>query len=815
VPVTWRRLAWALAACVFVVLPFGGGAMGATSFGANGNIAFVRGGVNIEFRDTTTVIAGATDPSWSPNGLKLAFVQATQIKTCDVATCPPTPAQVGSLTGSQPVWSPDGTKLAFVNGNQIHVASSTDGSGDIAVTTSGTNADPSWSPDGTQLVFTQNGVIVKAPPTAGATATAVSTGLANSSQPAWSPDGSTIAFQSSANGGINHIYVVPAVGGTAQQITPTPSTHAETAPSWAPAGDSIVYADATDGLRTVTQSGFTWQAPAQVTFPSTPGDATPDWQTIAPIAGTPSINGGSAPQSGQLLSASNGNWVGAKTFTYQWSRCNSSGGSCSNIGGATGSTYAVVSADVGSTLRVTVTGTNDAGSTTSQPSAQTGVVTAAGTVTAPRNTSYPVISLGFQQTAPLVGTTITATNGTWTGSFPMTFTYQWKFCDSPTASCFSIAGAKSSFYTVPETYYGKSLRVEVTATNSAGAVSQNSEATPAVTAIAAFLRVTPQILPIRPIVDTQLSLTSGTWDGTPAPKFTYSWRRCNPPGDIPSCVPILGATASTYTPKVEDIGQTIRVWITGTNIAGSSQGITNHTFPVIDKQHFAPTTLSSPSVNGTVGLGRQLTASIGSFNGDAPITSTFVWQRCDATGFACKIIPGATKVIYLPTLVDVGYTLRIAVTVTNAYGKILVPSDVTEPVVSKPPRHKGRRIVGTSGPDYLAGGGWDDTILGLGGNDTLLGGAGDDRIYGGAGNDVITGGAGADTIFGGPGSDTIYAADGERDVIDCGDGRDRVVADSFDKVNKNCEVVQIVTPSTPTPTSPTPPLETPTPFRRR
>ena len=72
----------------------------------------------------------------------------------------------------------------------------------------------------------------------------------------------------------------------------------------------------------------------------------------------------------------------------------------------------------------------------------------------------------------------------------------------------------------------------------------------------------------------------------------------------------------------------------------------------------------------------------------------------------------------------------------------------------------------------------------MGGNDTILGGAGDDRIDGGAGNDVITGGSGADRLFGGPGSDTIYAADGERDVIDCGAGRDRAVVDSFDKVDE-------------------------------
>jgi Ca2+-binding RTX toxin-like protein len=187
-----------------------------------------------------------------------------------------------------------------------------------------------------------------------------------------------------------------------------------------------------------------------------------------------------------------------------------------------------------------------------------------------------------------------------------------------------------------------------------------------------------------------------------------------------------------------------------------------------------------------------------------------IWQRCDATGGACKTIDGAKKITYFPTFSDIGYTLRVNVTVTNAYGKLVSSSDATEPIPASPPRRKGRRIVGTARADYLPGGGFDDVILGMRGNDTLVGGAGDDKLDGGPGNDMLTGGAGADLLLGGPGSDTIYAADGERDIVDCGPGRDRAVVDSVDKVT-NCEVVQIGgssgsgSPSTPTdPIVPTP-----------
>ncbi len=796
------RLLLGLAAClVLVVFPLGG-ALGATSSGANGDIAYVRGADIYRLSTGNVLVSGASDPSWSPDGTKLAFVQGGAIKTCSVSSC--TPAATGA-TGTEPVWSPNGLKIAYVSGSNIHVWTLS-GSTDLALTSAGTNADPSWSPDGSQIVFTQNGAIAKISSTTPGSGTAIATtGISGTSQPSWSPDGATIAFQSAAGGAHAQVYVVSASGGTVTPVTTT--SEDETAPSWSPDGTKLVFAQTSgsNAIYQVTQGvGGSWGS--LELLDANVGDATPDWQTVPPAGvSAPSISGGFAPQTGQLLSATNGSWNGALSggFTYQWRRCDSAGDSCADIGGATGSTYAVVSADVGHRLRIVVTASNAAGSTASSPSSATGVVTLAGVVNPPVNAAYPVISFGAGQTAPFVGASISTSNGTWTGTFPIAFKYQWKWCDSATSSCFDIVGASSSFYTVPVAYYGKVLRVQVTATNSAASVAQNSEATPAVSAIAPKLRVTPAITG-QNVVDQTLSLGTGTWDGTPAPTFSYSWRRCNPVGDLPSCVQIAGAANSTYNPTVDDIGFSIRVWITGTNPAGTDVGITNHTYPIVDKQHFAPSVAVQPAIAGTMTVGRQLTASIGSFGGDSPITTAFVWQRCDATGAACHSIPGATKVIYHPTVNDLGATLRLAVTAKNAYGTLVSVSVASEPVLATPPHRRGRYIVGTPRGDYLAGGGFDDVILGMRGNDTLLGGSGDDRLDGGPGNDVLTGGAGADRILGGPGSDTIYAADGERDVIDCGDGADRAIVDSVDIV-KNCEVVQTAaTPSANPPSSQNP-----------
>lgn len=82
------------------------------------------------------------------------------------------------------------------------------------------------------------------------------------------------------------------------------------------------------------------------------------------------------------------------TFTYQWLRCDSSGAGCAAIGGATAATYAVGSADVGSTLRVQVTAAN-AGGSGQAASAQTAVVTNLQTLTFTGTLSKSLASLSF------------------------------------------------------------------------------------------------------------------------------------------------------------------------------------------------------------------------------------------------------------------------------------------------------------------------------------------------------------------------------------------------------------------------------------
>ena len=78
---------------------------------------------------------------------------------------------------------------------------------------------------------------------------------------------------------------------------------------------------------------------------------------------------------GQQLQVDPGTWTGTPTpvFSYQWLSCDSSGNNCNPIQGATNTTYTITSGDAGTTLDVTVTGTNTAGSAQAAPAA-TGVV---------------------------------------------------------------------------------------------------------------------------------------------------------------------------------------------------------------------------------------------------------------------------------------------------------------------------------------------------------------------------------------------------------------------------------------------------------
>jgi hypothetical protein len=106
-----------------------------------------------------------------------------------------------------------------------------------------------------------------------------------------------------------------------------------------------------------------------------------------------------------------------------------------------------------------------------------------------------------------------------------------------------------------------------------------------------------------------------------------------------------------------------------------------------------------------------------------------------------------------------------------------------------------KNVVGGPGNDGVGGGGGSDNVLGSSGNDFVDGGSGPDNISGGDGNDYLVDGerrGGATDIFtGGDGNDVIDNTNlpAKRDVVTCGGGFDRVLADRADVVAPDCERV--------------------------
>ena len=120
-------------------------------------------------------------------------------------------------------------------------------------------------------------------------------------------------------------------------------------------------------------------------------------------------------------------------------------------------------------MRVVVTGDN--GEQTSVPSPAVGPIAAA----PPVSVTVPTVS----GTAG-AGHTLTAGDGTWTGTAPLDFDYQWQRCDADGTDCVDIAGATDDSYDLTDADVGHAIRVEVTASNAAGDDGATSAPTAAV-----------------------------------------------------------------------------------------------------------------------------------------------------------------------------------------------------------------------------------------------------------------------------------------------------------------------------------------------
>lgn len=174
-----------------------------------------------EWRRVTSDPADDRDPSWSPDGTKIAFASDRE--------SPNSPGRVDGVEGSTPyevyIMNADGSGI-------FKLTEKPDGAGD---------AYPDWSPDGQWIAYTSSELgpmqifIIR---TDGTGKTLVSNGKGYDLSPAWSPDGMKIAFSSTRNEN-SDIYVINVDGSNEVRLTTAPTYEYD--PDWSPDGKYIVF----------------------------------------------------------------------------------------------------------------------------------------------------------------------------------------------------------------------------------------------------------------------------------------------------------------------------------------------------------------------------------------------------------------------------------------------------------------------------------------------------------------------------------------------------------------------------------------------
>jgi WD40 repeat protein len=672
-PRPWPLVAATLAALLCV-------GTGAAFPGANGRIVFVRGGTLFTAQgssETSLGIAGL-HPSWSADGTQIAFDDGTNVKTVNADG---TNAQT-RLAGTDPTWSPDGTQLAYVRSGNLYTEVLSSATETQRVT--GGVSDPAWSPDGKQIAYAQSGDVMVVTLAGGATANLTRSG-ATDGAPSWSPDGAKLAFTSDRDGNVE-LYTMNA-DGTAQMRMTTTTAVDEASPSWSPDGTKIAFTKPDSGgnddvwALTVADGTLT----QLTTNPA--NDLQPDWASAFSIS-KPVVDAPNGPVDGATLTVLPVSYTGSApptAFAYQWQRCSPAGANCIAIANATNASYTITSTDVGSTIDVVVTATSSAG-TASAASSPTSVVQAV----APSNVVPPTVTGG---SSAAVGAALTAQNGTWTGTTPISYAYQWLRCDASGANCAAVSGATSATYTPVAADAGATLRVRVTANNGIGSpVAAQSAATSAVVAATPTNTDTPSLSGSAKL-GFSLSATTGTWTGAATITFTYQWQRCAADGG--SCSNVAGATSSFYTVTAADVGSRLRVQVTGANSFGTATA----TSALSDVVEGTPPTISiSPTISGLAQTGQTLFASQGGWL-NTPTSFTYEWRRCPATGTGtCTAISGATSSTYTVVDADLGSTLMVVVTAKNASGSASANSARTATVTAGPPVTTGTRPASTKAP---------------------------------------------------------------------------------------------------------------------
>jgi hypothetical protein len=371
------------------------------------------------------------------------------------------------------------------------------------------------------------------------------------------------------------------------------------------------------------------------------------------------------------------------SIAYQWQRDGTA------IAGATAKKYTVTSADAGHTLSVVVVATSRGSSATA--SAVAGVVPSPPAFAAAPSIT-PSAGLG-------TGTTLTATASA-TGWPAPALTYEWQRCNGAGASC--VAAGTGSQHTITEGELGSRFVVVVTASNLLGSVT----ATSAITAVAGSAAQVdgPATLSGGTTVGAVVKVSASS-SGDPAPTLTYTWQRCTESPTRCTMIP-TPANPTTYTLADADVGFSVRVIVTASNVLGTDTATSNAPGPITRPLRATPPSaprLGMPTISGVALVGEPLVV-VATATGNPEPALSFQWQRCDASGGTCQDIALAAGLQYTVSAADAGARIRVVVTAGNGVG--------SEDVARSTPTDIVRSDASALGT------GFDTTVSGLAGAST-------------------------------------------------------------------------------------------------
>lgn len=242
-------------------------------------------------------LARGSEPDWSPNGRKIAFVRDGALYTMRADGSRVTRVTVGAHA---PAWSPDGRRIAFAGDYGDLWTVHPDGTVLTRLTDDNAgDAEPAWSPDGTRIAFTSMRTGTRELFVMAANGTGISAltadGSADEHSPDWSPDGSRIAFERAGS-----LDTIDADGG-GQAVLAVASRTALSSPSWSPDGGQVAFvADSgptTMAVGTVDADG----TDLSLSYGGSERLGTVDWQSVPALDhGAPKIDWLEPAHSGEV-----------------------------------------------------------------------------------------------------------------------------------------------------------------------------------------------------------------------------------------------------------------------------------------------------------------------------------------------------------------------------------------------------------------------------------------------------------------------------------------------------------------------------------